>query len=143
MALEAKTEKIRESISADSASGVASYSAVGSYSASPAPSSAPSSSHPSLENQQDISVIFAINQELDQIRAKKNELRETMSALSLEEFNISKVLEYLETSCYDNKNDGIDGFVYDDAALLPILERVLVLDKSFEVSFVVGKTYKV
>lgn len=66
-----------------------------------------------------------------------------MSALSLEEFNISKVLEYLETSCYDNKNDGIDGFVYDDAALLPILERVLVLDKSFEVSFVVGKTYKV
>lgn len=94
----------------------------------------------SSSDQQDIASIFAINQELDQIRAKKAKLRETMSSLTLEEFNLSKVLEYLDEACYDNKDDCL---IYDDAALLPILDHVLVLDKGFEVSFIVGKTYKV
>ena len=86
---------------------------------------------------QEITAILAINQELDRIRAKKAELREKMSSLSLEEFGLSKVLEYLDMA------DKSDVFTYDDSALLPIIDRVLVLDKGFEVSFIVGKAYKI
>lgn len=126
-ALEARIDEIRESISQDPYS--AAYSTDKLF-----------ASH-SFE-QQDITEILAINQKLDQIRAKKNEIRQTMSDLSAEEFGLSKVLDYLESERCKQSDSNSNIFKYDDSALLPILDHVLVLDKGFEVKFIIGKAYK-
>lgn len=89
-------------------------------------------SHPM--DRDEMAAILELNKEMGQIRVQKNDLRETMSALTQEELQLQMVLDYLEAH---------STLTYDEASMLSILDRVVVTENGFKINFIVGKTYRV